>query len=95
MSDSRIAPTPEDLIDEFVDGDSQFTDNYQTDARAKGSRLRDNQITERVCSIVLNKSGDPKEVQEYIAYPLLQYYRLVFPRICGYTVAVWAIISAS
>lgn len=61
MSDSRIALTPEDLIDEFVDGDSQFTDNYQT----REQKARDCEITKLLREYVASYSIKAETQKRY------------------------------
>ncbi len=61
MSKSKNTPTPEDLIDEFIDGDSQFNDNYQT----REQKARDCEITKLLRQYVTSYSEKVKTQKTY------------------------------
>ena len=61
MSKSKNTQTPEDLIDEFIDGDSRFNDNYQT----REQKARDCEITKLLRQYVTSYSEKVKTQKSY------------------------------
>lgn len=78
MSKSKNTPNPEDWIDEFIDGDSQFNDNYQT----REQKARDCEITKLLRKYVTSYSEKVK---------IQKTYRTVLLTLCSSIIALFSV----